>query len=385
MRLSLFACFLTTVVVAACASSSAKSTSGPSSSAASSSSSGAGGSVGTSSSSSSSSSGAGASDGGAQSDAGPIVAPDDTWTWVDVPGSRCASGTETGFAVNPHAGSTELVIYLEGGGECYDATTCWGPSPSAKNVAGYDESAFTSPSNDQLDYPTLARSPANPFGAMNMAYVPYCTGDMHAGTLEKDLTVDGGTIPTYFYGANDMDLFLARLAPTFPGLTRVVLLGTSAGGFGTYLSFDKVVKTFNVRVDIVDDSGPPIAQAGQSSNEGLFTVWGIAAPTGCSPCTSFLDVMKAARVEQPQSRFGFLSFSWDTTIGPDFGYTSSTYLNEIDALFMNFASDPNVHTYIVTSQSGHVVESVGALASDYLPWMTTMVTDGGTWMNGTYP
>jgi sigma54-dependent transcription regulator len=74
-----------------------------------------------------------------------------------------------------------------------------------------------------------------------------------------------------------------------------------------------------------------------------------------------------------------------TTIGPDFGYTSSTYLNEIDALFMNFASDPNVHTYIVTSQSGHVVESVGALASDYLPWMTTMVTDGGTWMNGTYP
>ena len=329
--------------------------------------------------------GAGGSDAGSMPD-GAIQAPDDTWTWVDVPGSKCASGSETGFAVNPHAGATELLVYMEGGGECYDAATCWGPSPAAKNLTGYDETTFTS-QNQQLAYPALVRSSANsPFATMSMAYIPYCTGDMHAGTKEVDLTVDGGAMPTYFVGGNDLDLFLARLVPTFPGIERVVLLGTSAGGFGTYLTFDKVVRAFGVRVDILDDSGPPLVHKGGTDNEVLLSTWGYVTPAGCSPCTSFLDVMKSARAEQPQSRLGFLSFSVDTTIGPDFGYTAAEYPMLIESLFpTSFGSDPNVQTYIVTSQSGHVVESAVSLAPHYFPWMTAMLNDTPSWTSTTYP
>jgi Pectinacetylesterase len=330
--------------------------------------------------------GAGGSDAGAGADAGAITAPDDQWTWVDVPGSKCASGSETGFAVSPHAGATELLVYMEGGGECYDATTCWGPAPAAKNLTGYDGTTFTT-QNQQLAYPALVRSSAeSPFAAMSMAYIPYCTGDMHAGTKEADLAVDGGTMPTYFFGGSNLDLFIARLVPTFPGLTRVVLLGTSAGGFGTYLTFDKFVHAFGVRVDIVDDSGPPLVHKGETDNQALLSGWGFVPPASCSPCASFLDVMKSARAEQPQSRLGFLSFSWDTTIGPDFGYTATTYPPMIESLFpTSFGSDPNVQTYIVTSQSGHVVESVGALAPDYFPWMTAMLGDSPTWASAMYP
>jgi hypothetical protein len=275
--------------------------------------------------------------------------------------------------VNPHAGATELLIYLEGGGACYDAASCWGPGTSAKNLTGFDEATFLS----QKLKPALIRSTAgSPFATTNMAYIPYCTGDMHAGTKEVDFTVNGVTKPTYFFGGNDLDLFLARLVPTFPDVTRVVLLGTSAGGFGTYLNFDKVVRTFGVRVDIIDDSGPPLVAKGATDNAAVMSTWGYVSPTGCSPCTSLLGVMKSARAEQPKSRLGFLSFSVDTIIGPDFGYTAAEYPTLIESLFpANFGSDPNVQTYIVTSQSGHVVEGLPTLEAHYFPWMTAMLND----------
>jgi hypothetical protein len=92
-----------------------------------------------------------------------------------------------------------------------------------------------------------------------------------------------------------------------------------------------------------------------------------------------------ARAEQRQSRLGFLSYSWDTTIGPDFGYDAGTYPPMIESLFpTNFGSDPNVQTYIVTSGSGHVVESDGTLAKDYFPWMREMLDGDAGWTSATH-
>jgi hypothetical protein len=315
--------------------------------------------------------------------AGPIVAPDDQWTWVDFPTSKCASGTPTGIGVNPHAGSTDVVIYLEGGGACTTADSCWGPNPGANNVAGYDATTFATAR--QRQYPLLDRAYAgNPLAAMNLVYVPYCTGDMHAGATEVDFTEDGGTIPTYFWGANDMDLFLARVVPTFAGASHVWLYGTSAGGFGTMLDFDRVAHAFGVRVDILDDSGPPITAEGATNNAAIFSAWGYAPPTGCAGCNSLRDVYDFDRQEQPNSRYAFLSFAEDTTIAPDFGYTLAEYPMVLDTFKTSIASDTNAATYIVTNEQSHVVESDLTLAPQYLPWITQMVTDDPAWTGGGY-
>jgi len=312
----------------------------------------------------------------------PIVAPNDTWTWVDFPESKCASGTATGIAVNPHAGATELVIYFEGGGQCTDATSCWGAMPTANNVAGYDQATFLAAK--QVNYPPLVRSFANnPFGAMNLVYIPYCTGDMHFGTVMSTLMVNGAAKPTYFWGAKDMDLFLARIVPTFPGASRVYSYGTSAGGFSSFLNFDRLVRAFGVRVDIIDDSGPPLTAPGQTNNAHLFTTWAMIPPAGCTACNSLLDIMKFDRQEQPGSKVGFLSLSEDTTISVDFGYSLAAYGPALETLFgASFGSDPNVATYLVGSDPGHVVESQPALAPDYMPWLTALVIGSATWASG---
>lgn len=322
------------------------------------------------------------SDAGTEGGAMPIVAPPDTWTWIDFPESKCASGTATGIAVNPHSGATELLIYFEGGGSCHDATSCWGANPGATNLGGYDKTTFASAK--QLAYPPLVRSVAgNPFAAMNIVFVPYCTGDLHFGTAKVDLVVGDTPVPTFFYGATDLELFLRRLVVTFPSPARVVSYGTSAGGFASFLDYDRIARAFGVRVDILDDSGPPLTRMGQSDNATLFSLWGGAVPASCAGCNSFLDVMKADRTAQPASRLAFLSLAEDTTISADFGYSLSAYGPAIEALFaQNFGGDANVATYIVADDPGHVVESQAALAPEYLPWMAQFTSDDPSWGNG---
>ena len=326
----------------------------------------------------------GGADGSDADAAAPISAPDDTWTWVDFPDSKCASGTPTGIAVSPHAGATTLLIYLEGGGSCHDASSCWGASPTANNVAGYDATTFASAK--QRNYPVLNRTfSGNPMSAMSMAYVPYCTGDVHAGTREVDLQVGGATKPTYFWGATDMDMFLARLVPTFPTVTRVILLGTSAGGFGSFMTFDHVARAFGVRVDIVDDSGPAIPAKGGATTSPNFATWGVVPPSGCSSCAGFRDVLDFDRTEQPSSAYAFLSFAEDPTIAPDFGYDPVTeYPTVMSDYSASFSSDSHAHTFIVTNKEQHVVETDPTLAPQYLPWLTRVVNDDPTWANATY-
>jgi hypothetical protein len=54
----------------------------------------------------------------------PIMATDNTWTWVPFADTKCRSGTPAGIGVNMQSTSKRLMIYLEGGGACFDSQTC---------------------------------------------------------------------------------------------------------------------------------------------------------------------------------------------------------------------------------------------------------------------
>ena len=331
---------------------------------------------------------------GPASDAGAAITglPNDAWTWVDFPGALCASGTPTGLAVSPHAGATNLLIYFEGGGSCSSGETCWGPSPGATNLTGYDATTFA---NNPPKVPTLNRaSVGNPFADMSMVFVPYCTGDLHSGTTVASLNLTGGgTKQTYFYGAKDVDVFLERLVPTFPGMSRVTVLGASAGGFGTYMNFDRIQTAFGVGVDLIDDSGPPHVSKSSTTNNNalLFGIWGTPAglPAGCTGCNSLRDVLNYDLTRQatftPPGQFAFMSFEEDVIISKDFGYDATT---DYPALMQTFSASlpPNGHTatFLVTNDPSHVVESDVAATTAYFPWLTQMLTQSPTWTDQVY-
>jgi len=287
--------------------------------------------------------------------------------------------------VNPHAGAQQLLIYLEGGGACSDDTTCWGPSPGATNLTGFNGVTFST--DKEPHYPAFDRTPAtgSPFAAMNMVFIPYCTGDMHSGETTASLSnADGGTTTTYFWGGRDMDIFLPRLVASYGSATRVYLLGTSAGGFGTMLNLERVATAFPAGVDILDDSGPAILSNHGTSNTALLTAWGTPRPSGCpSPCDKFSDFLAYDLTLQagfsPTGRFGFLSFEEDTTIAPDFGYSIAQYPGVLATFVATLPGPPATATYLVANHQGHVVESDLSLAPDYLVWMGEMVSRSAAW------
>lgn len=387
--------FLGAVLAAACGGD--PDPSGESGSSGAGSSSGAVGSSGTSGGSSGTnggSSGGGSSSSGSTSDdAGvgePIEAPSDQWTWIDFPESKCGDGSATGLGINPHAGATKTLLFMQGGGSCTSGQTCWGPSPGAIYMKGFgrEEWESTPTQSSGLRYPILRRDVANnPFKDMNLVFIPYCTGDLHAGATVTDLTVGGQTIPTYFWGAIDMDIFLRRLVPTFPGTERVWIAGVSAGGFGSFLNFEPVVKAFgNIRVDVLDDSGPPIPRNGAGGDGGGINVWGYRKPAECSTCASIPEVYDYNRTLQPNSRYGLLTYQVDTTIAPGFGYTPQEFPAAIDAFTTKIGGDANAHTFVVRNtyvegEKAHVVQGKPELTAHYMPWIAKMVSEDASWAN----
>ncbi len=178
---------------------------------------------------------------------------DKSWQWVPIQGAMCRDGSATGIGISVNPASKNLMIYLEGGGACFNSTTC------SANAAKYGASDFASFGAGEGTGGVFNRSDtANPMADWNMVYVPFCTGDVHAGN-KIDATVTGVNGKQQFVGYVNITRALARLVPTFPGLDKVLLTGVSAGGFGAAANYPQTAKAFGaVPVYSLDDSGPPM-------------------------------------------------------------------------------------------------------------------------------
>jgi hypothetical protein len=246
----------------------------------------------------------------------PITATPLQWTAVPVTGALCRDGNETGFGVNVNTTSDKLLIYLEGGGACFNGATClsnpqsWAPTESA-----------LSRSVDK--YALLSRTGNSPFKDWNLVFVPYCTGDVFTGA-----TMTGYQGKPQM-GYSNYVKYLQRIIATFKGQSQVVLSGSSAGGFGIAFNWLVTQDAFgSVPVHALDDSGPPMGPEYLSECEQarVAALWGWS-DTVHPACTS-CDV-KAGNVVRPlletalrrqTTRFAQLSYDEDGVIKSFFAY-----------------------------------------------------------------
>jgi len=203
-------------------------------------------------------------------DGKPLTAPERTWTYIEFPDTKCRDGSPAGLSVSLSKTSKKVLMYLEGGGACFDANTC--NLASSANVDGTNLSAISEPGTGAninsakraLTEGIFDRSNGeNPIRDWNIVYVPYCTGDTHAGTRESAVDVPGTLAPRnqWFVGQLNIRKFLNRIVPTFPDAEDVLLAGVSAGGYGTLSNLTLVQRAFpNVKVKHVNDSGAPLTK-----------------------------------------------------------------------------------------------------------------------------
>jgi hypothetical protein len=250
-------------------------------------------------------------------DGEPIDAPDLTWTWIDFPEAKCRDGSSTGIGVNFNSASKRLMIYLEGGGACFDPGTC------SANPSHADGAGFSGKNGGVFDRDNTA----NPVADYNFVYVPYCTGDVHAGD-NPDGNVPG-VGPQVFVGYANIRHYLDRLVPTFLDADHVLLTGVSAGGFGAAATAQLVQRTFGpVPVWMIDDSGPPMSATYLEPciQETWRELWGLGTTLlsdcgdDCPDVNDYaLPFAKHLATAYPGGRFALIQARRDTVVRAFFG------------------------------------------------------------------
>ena len=335
----------------------------------------------------SSGSGNGGDGGEAPLNADPISAPSEEWTWVPFDNAFCANGSTTGIGVNLTDKSDNLVIYLMGGGACWDSLTCYIAKTAVNIESGYGAAQFNSDKKG-LNISLFDRNdPANPVRDASFVFVPYCTGDVHAGT-NAEASYDGKN--TLHVGYRNMQAFLARLATTRPNVKHILLSGSSAGGFGAGINWWQVQKVFgDARVDLVDDSGPPLpAPYLSESIEGQWrAAWSLntAMPEGCGECQTDLSALfgyYAANL--PQNRGALLSYTHDQVIASYFLISQDKVAEGLGILGDKIDTYANMRYYYVDGNSHVLLGNPSGISQNgvvLMTWINQMWNDDPTWVN----
>ena len=317
---------------------------------------------------------------GATSDAPAIAIPPNTWTFVPVAGTTCGDGSPAAIAVNgaPTA-SGEMFVYFEGGGACWDENTCFTLKSAVKIDKPYDQAAF------QTDLPALQGTPifdrnasANPFKNATYVFVPYCTGDLHAGM--RVATYGAHTV--HHTGRTNAQSFVDGIKGTLPALQRIWVTGSSAGGYGATLDMDLFATAWPAaQVHVLQDSSPFVDVL--AAYDTWRSAWSLVFPSGCTTCTtSFRGVIDAVVAAHPQSRIGLLTFREDGIIKQFFGYSGSL-APAIDALVNTQYAHPTTHafeldgtTHTMIGQYATLTGPGGIKLSD---WVAQWATGDAAW------
>jgi hypothetical protein len=284
----------------------------------------------------------------------PIEAPADTWTWIDIPGTQCADGSPTGLGINVHPGATRLYIYLEGGGACWDYNNCFGLVSTALHLDGFDADTFESVITDvYLNSLSFDRDdPKNVLRDAHHVFLPYCTADIFAGDAVRELEGAFGRRRTiYFKGRMNMAAYLRHLVPTFPDVEHVIVAGSSAGGFGAAVSWPAVRAAFpGRRVDVIDDSGPPVDPADGMWEEWV-EIWNLAIPPDCDRCgesvRALRNYFRRYFEEGDGSRMAILSYTRDSIISTFMGLWPVVFEERVRAMCEEFGDEPSAQCFLV--------------------------------------
>lgn len=269
----------------------------------------------------------------------------ETWTWVDVPDSRCGNGAATGIGVNLTDRSDDLFVYFAGGGACWDVNTCFVLNAAVNIESGYDGDDFAQDATTTV--PAFNRGvPNNPLRDMSWVYVPYCTGDLHAGNKATTYSALGQTREVHHVGGANTAHFI-DVIQTLGAHQRVFVSGSSAGGYGAQLNAHRFIDAFP-EVHVLSDSAPMIQPYGGRLGN-WNSAWAIQTPAACDDCVSSLPAwFDHLTGSHTSSRFGLLAYDADQTLHLYFGYpldnSFQTAMN--DLITTNIATAPNAHAYV---------------------------------------
>lgn len=195
------------------------------------------------------------------------------WRWLDLPNTVCRNGSSTGIAFEKRPNSNKLVVFMQGGNACINRGCI-----EQVNRSHFAESDWNNLLCEQLDdcsvdgpgqTPTdkwdnlddewlgvLDGHPDNPFADWNKVFIPYCSGDWHAG--HNPVPTALGSAESVFMGTpNTREMLAAARDVLGTSFDKVLITGASAGGVGAIANYHRFVEVYGGQnTYLLSDAGP---------------------------------------------------------------------------------------------------------------------------------
>jgi hypothetical protein len=320
------------------------------------------------------------------------------WTFVPIDGSVCSDGSPTGIGIERGVGdSPNLLVFLDGGGACWETLTCF--TFGTAKPGPFGEAQLAARIRDERAGSVLDRAaPGNPYRDFTFVFVPYCTGDVHAGDRAQDYL--GAPRRWLHKGRVNLANAFAHLPGALETPSKVVVAGASAGGFGSMLAFDMAKRAWpSAKAYLVDDSGPPLANVPTATRLAWNAAWdlgtAVTAVCGTACESSLAPLIPALAAKYPADRFALLSSTQDEVIRGFFGdpltlslMPGPTFEAALRALAAAIEDDTpatppgETHAFVVAGTTHPMLDRPGQFASQGTPlfeWLRQQVEDDPAW------
>jgi Pectinacetylesterase len=359
--------------------------------------------------------------------AAPVLAtstPPSGWQKIDNPGpvigadrrqhtATCSGypGTDAKFSFwTKRTASKNVMVYFEGGGACWDSLTCTFP------IAGLPAEIpqFFVPAVDPATDPSTfdgvfkADNPANPVADWNVVYIPYCTGDLHTGSTSKTyLNVGHPTLPlpTSFRiqhrGFDNFMVVLDWMKKNIDKPAKVLVAGSSAGGYGATANFPWIQRTYpRASTYVLADASQGVTTAAWDTGKPGRGSWNIQlAPWVYGADPSLIpgpELMRVASKASPRTRTAQFTTVQD---GVQIGFYSVLKLlygpggscadpavdwyQQMSTKLVSYATDvPNFRHYVASGDYHTILRSPQFFAessagSSFNGWLSGMLKTAG--------
>lgn len=172
------------------------------------------------------------------------------WYKLTLSGCTCADGRPAHADLRIGTENKLLILFF-GGGVCWNAYMAARPNSATVNCTGESfyatgDSADVADAAVRFGFGPLSKKKSNPFRDWNMLAIPYTTGDFHCGSGDFPYTTLEGTPGVLHHHGYKIYRAALETAMQYIGTdpNQLLVTGFSAGGFGTALLTDDVMRTF---------------------------------------------------------------------------------------------------------------------------------------------
>ena len=256
------------------------------------------------------------------------------WERVELAGTKCSDGSQYKFWVHDSPSSNNLVIMYEGGGACWDYESCSGalgllgasnPNGLADDYITQQKARYVSPLVNGADPGFPLRSKTDiATKDWDVAYMPYCTGDVHVGNNVVTYNDPSGVNPPinfHHMGYTNSTEALDFLNGRFPVIGDMLITGFSAGGVASGALYNEARQRLNINDGyMLNDSGPLFPAPDGSFNsrqlhDTISAAWDLPSVLSNMPASfdpnDMGSITDSLATEFPTDSFAYTGYSTD--------------------------------------------------------------------------